>query len=69
MAKKLWDRTQHCWFALTLLDGKLGYKCALCGAVSYVRPASPAHSDWMPVRYEPLTDAERAMIPVGAGPG
>ncbi len=56
------DRKEHIWYAA----GPAGcgkWKCVLCGAVTNQPPEHPAKPAWMPDKYEPLTDAERALSP------
>jgi len=53
------DRKDHLWAKVP--DGP-GFKCVLCGAVTPTRPPSyPTPGDWMPARYERLTDQDRSL--------
>lgn len=37
------------------------YKCVLCGAITPSAPPYPTDPEWLPQRYEALTDEERTM--------
>ncbi len=50
-------RSDHVWF---LKDGIL-HKCCLCGAVTQKPPLYPTPEEWLPDRYEVLTDKEREL--------
>lgn len=52
------NRTDHVWFKTNGV-----FKCCLCGAVTRRPPHYPTPPDWSPLRYERLTDDERALCP------
>lgn len=52
------DRKDHVWFLLLKPNT---YKCCLCGAIADDPPEYPTRNDWMPKRYEALTDEERGL--------
>jgi hypothetical protein len=56
------SRTLHIW---RKKDGL--YKCVLCGAVCQWPPPPVEPEGWEPLRYEPLTDEDRALSPKTAG--
>lgn len=54
------DRKDHVW----LRQQNGNYKCCLCGAVVEGSPPDyPTDKDWLPRRYEPLTEDEREAVP------
>lgn len=53
------ERTDHCWVA----KNRALFKCCLCGAITAKPPQFPTPEDWMPARYDPLTNEERALVP------
>lgn len=53
------DRKDHVWVRL---EGGV-YKCVLCGGMARQPPGYPTPRDWLPTKYEPLTDEERALCP------
>lgn len=56
------ERTDHIWFRHNTTDGGK-WKCCLCGALTSIRPLSPTPAKWQAMRYERLTDEERAIDP------
>ncbi len=52
------DRSKHCF---AFLGGR--WKCLLCGGITRQLPPNPEPADWIPDRYEPLTDEERQRVP------
>lgn len=50
------DRKDHLWH----LRGN-SYLCLLCGAVTMKPPSYPTPNNWMPDKYEALTDEDREL--------
>ncbi len=62
VGQKLLDRAgRHVWCKLA--DGRKLFKCVLCGALAKKPPNFEQEEDWVPERYEPLTDEERRLCP------
>jgi hypothetical protein len=61
-------RGDHVWVQGEAAGGAARFKCVLCGAVCVGWPPPyPTRPDWQAERYEPLTDAERALAPFRGG--
>jgi hypothetical protein len=54
------NRGYHVWH---YRKKEKNWKCVLCGAVSANPGEELVKEDWMPERYEPLTDEERNLSP------
>lgn len=52
------NRADHVW--LYYID-RNRWKCVLCGAICVHPPKYPTPPDWMPDRYEKLTEEEQVM--------
>lgn len=57
------DRKDHVWQLRRMPDGSYDYKCCLCGAITANPPNHPTPTAWLPSRFEPLTERERALVP------
>lgn len=54
------SRKDHVW--VSRRGG--GYLCVLCGGVTDEKPPPfPTPKDWMPRRYDGLTEKERGLVP------
>lgn len=54
------DRKDHVWHN----RHNRGWKCLLCGGITLELPPDyPTADDFTPIRYEPLTKEERALVP------
>lgn len=57
------NRTMHVW--RKRVDGF--YLCVLCGAICHYPPPPVEPEGWEPLRYEALTDEDRALSPKANG--
>ena len=59
------NRADHIWTRKSADE----YKCVLCGAITFQRvpPNHPTDPEWVPLRYEKLTDDEKLLCPFVLG--